>query len=259
MTLLSISLPQLQISFLVFLRVTAILMTVPFFSSRNIPLLFKVGLAISVSLMLLPVVTFTNIPFVYDAIPFGIEVFSEIALGIIIGLSVRLIFSGIQLAGQLEGFQMGFALVNVMDPITSAQASIVAQFKNFIAMLIFLAINAHHWFLRAIADSFQLVPPFGFRFNGSLMEYLIRLGGNMFIIAIKVGAPVIVALLLTSVAFGLIARAVPQMNVFIVAFPVKIIIGLGFIALSLPYLLSFLRQLFDKLGTDILLILRAMA
>ncbi|MDY6949929.1 MAG: flagellar biosynthetic protein FliR [Thermodesulfobacteriota bacterium] len=259
MTLLSISLTQLQMGFLVFLRVTAILMTVPFLSSRNIPFVFKAGLALSLSVMLFPLLTLSTAPFVYDAIPFALEVASEIALGLIIGLSVRLIFAGIQLAGQLEGFQMGFALVNVMDPITSAQASIVAQFKHFIAMLIFLAINAHHWFLRAIAESFNLVPPFGFRLNGSLMESLIRLAGTMFIIAIKVGAPVIVALLLTSVAFGLVARAVPQMNVFIVAFPVKIIVGLGFIAISLPYLLSFLRQLFENLGADILLILKAMA
>ncbi|MDY6986482.1 MAG: flagellar biosynthetic protein FliR [Thermodesulfobacteriota bacterium] len=258
MTLLNIPLPQLQIGFLIFLRVTAILMTVPFLSSKNIPLLFKVGLAISVSFILFPLLTLSDIPFVYDTIPFCMGVASEIGLGIVIGLSVRLLFAAIQLAGQLEGFQMGFALVNVMDPITSSQASIVSQFKNFVAMLIFLAINAHHWFLRAIADSFQLVPPFGVRFNSTLMEYLIRLAGNMFIIAIKVGAPVIVALLLTSVAFGLIARAVPQMNVFIVAFPVKIIIGLGFLAISLPYLLSFLRQLFGNLGNEILLILRAM-
>jgi len=258
MALLSISLPHLQISFLIFLRVAAILMTVPFFSSRNIPILLKVGLAFSVSLLLMPLSPFTDTPFVPTAIPFAIGIVSEIALGVVIGLSVRLIFAAIQLAGQLEGFQMGFALVNVMDPITSAQASILAQFKSFIAMLIFLAINAHHCFLRAIADSFQLVPLFGFRFNSSLVEYLVKLAGNMFIIAIRVGAPVIVALLLTSVAFGLIARAVPQMNVFIVAFPVKIIIGLAFLAISLPCLLSFLRQLFGDLGTNILLILRAM-
>jgi flagellar biosynthetic protein FliR len=132
----------------------------------------------------------------------------------------------------------------------------VAQLKNLIAMLIFLAINAHHWFLRSLVESFRLVPPFGFHYSASLMEYLMQLGGNMFLIAIKVGAPVMVALLLTSVALGLVARTVPQMNIFIVAFPLKIVIGLLFLAFSLPYLLSFLKHLFGGLGNDILMLLK---
>lgn len=257
MTNFSISLPQLQMFFLVFLRVIAILMTVPVFSSKNIPLLFRVGLGFSITVLLIPLLKISEISFLPDVIPFGIGVLSELALGITIGLSVRLVFAGIQLAGQLAGFQMGFAIVNVMDPLTSAQVSIVAQLKYLIAILIFLAINAHHWFLRALVESFRLVPPFGFHFSASLMEYLMRLGGNMFLIAIKVAAPVMVALLLTSVALGLVARTVPQMNIFIVAFPLKIVIGLLFLAFSLPYLLSFLKQLFGGLGNDILLLLKA--
>jgi len=256
MTNFTISLPQLQMFFLVFLRVIAIVMTVPVFSSKNIPLLFKVGLGFSITVLLIPLLKTTQLSLFPDVIPFGIGVVSELVLGFIIGLSVQLVFAGIQLAGQLAGFQMGFSIVNVMDPLTSAQVSIVAQLKNLIAMLIFLAINAHHWFLRSLVESFQLVPPFGFHYSVSLMEYLMRLGGNMFVIAIKVGAPVMVALLLTSVALGLVARTVPQMNIFIVAFPLKIVIGLLFLAFSLPYLISFLKELFGGLGNDIFMLLK---
>ena len=258
MTIFNISLPQLQIFFLIFLRVGAIMMFIPVFDSRNIPVLFKAGLAFSVSILLFPILKLDNIPFITSAIPFGIGVIGEIMLGIIIGLSVKLIFAGIQLAGQLSGFQMGLAIANVMDPVTSAQVSIIAQLNNLTAMLIFLTINAHHMFLRALAESFRLVPPFDVQFSNSLIEHLISLSGNMFIIAIKVGAPVIVALLLTSAAFGLIARTVPQMNVFLVAMPLKIVVGLLFLAFALPYLLLFFRQLFNESGRDILLLLRAM-
>lgn len=256
MTNFTISLPQLQMFFLVFLRVIAIVMTVPVFSSKNIPLLFRVGLGFSITVLLIPLLKTTEPSLFQDVIPFGIGVVSELILGVIIGLSVQLVFAGIQLAGQLAGFQMGFSIVNVMDPLTSAQVSIVAQLKNLIAMLIFLAINAHHWFLRSLVESFRLVPLFGFHYSASLMEYLMRLGGNMFVIAIKIGAPVMVALLLTSVALGLVARTVPQMNIFIVAFPLKIVIGLLFLAFSLPYLMSFLKQLFGGLGNDILMLLK---
>jgi flagellar biosynthetic protein FliR len=145
-----------------------------------------------------------------------------------------------------------------MDPVTSAQVSIIAQLINIIAILIFLTINAHHMFLRALAESFRLIPPFNVQFSNSLIEQLISISGNMFIIAVKVGAPVIVSLLLTSAAFGLISRTVPQMNVFLVAIPLKIVVGLLFLAFALPYLLPYFRQLFNESGRDILLLLRAM-
>ena len=233
-------------------------MTVPVFNSRNIPVLFKAGLAISISIVLFPILKLDDTPFLVDVIPFGIGIICEIVLGVIIGLSVRMIFAGVQLAGQLAGFQMGLAIANVLDPVTSAQGSIIAQLNNLIAILIFLSINAHHWFLRGLVESFRLVPLFGFQFSNSLMDQLMRLAGNMFIIAIKVGGPVIAALLLTSVALGLIVRTVPQMNIFIVAMPLKIFVGLMFLALSLPYMSSFLREVFNGLGKDILFLLKAM-
>jgi flagellar biosynthetic protein FliR len=101
------------------------------------------------------------------------------------------------------------------------------------------------------------VPPFGFKISGSLIEQLIQFGGHMFVITIKVGAPVIAALLLTSVAFGLIARTVPQMNVFLVAMPLKIFIGLLFIGFSLPYLSSFLKTIFSNLNNMIFLLMKS--
>ena len=252
-----ISPSQLQVYFLIFLRVSAILFSLPIFSSQNIPIIFKAGLSIAVSIVLFPVLSLDNSPFLMPAIPFGIGVLGEIVLGIIIGLSVRLLFAGIQLAGQFAGFQMGLAIANVMDPITSTQASVIAQFYNLIGMLFFLIINAHHWFLKALSESFRLVPPFGFQFTNSLMDQIVKLSGNMFVIAIKVGAPLIAVLLLTSVALGLIVRTVPQMNIFIVAMPLKILIGLMFLAFSLPYMATFFRVIFNGLGNDILLLLNA--
>jgi len=226
---LNISLPQVQIFLLILVRVIAILLTAPIFNSRNIPVLFKVGLSFAVSLILFPILNLQDLPVRFDAIPLIIGIVSEILIGIIIGLSARMIFVGIQLAGQLVGFQMGLAMANIIDPATSEQVPLLAQLNNLIALLIFLAINAHYWFLRALVESFRLVPPFEFQFTNSLMEQLMTLAGNIFIIAVKVGAPLIVVLLLMSVAFGLAARTVPQMNIFFVAMPLKILVGLIFL------------------------------
>jgi flagellar biosynthetic protein FliR len=258
MSIINIPLQQLQTFFLIFLRVGAIMMTVPLFGSKNIPVLLKAGLLLSISIVLFPIVKLDHIPFHTEIMPFGLGVVGEVILGVTIGLSVRLLFAGIQLAGQLAGFQMGLAIVNVMDPQTSAQVPILAQFNNLIAMLVFLAINAHHWFLRSLMESFRLVPPFNFTLNYSLIEHLMMLGSNMFIIALKIGAPIVATMLITSVALGLIARTVPQMHIFIVAMPLKILIGLLMLSLTAPYLSSFLHQVFRGLGKDIILLLKAM-
>ncbi len=235
------------------------MITIPVFESRSIPQLFKLALAFTASLALFPLLGLEAVPISSSIIGLGIGAAGEILLGLVIGFSVKLIFAGIQLAGQMAGYQMGMAIANVMDPAESQQIPLLAQFNNLCALLIFLALNAHHWFIRALTQSYRLVPPFNARFDGALTEHLIQLAGKMFVIAIQVGAPIIATLLVTSVAFGLIARTVPQMNVFIVAMPLKIGVGLVFLGFSLPYFSAFLKKVFDGLGHHILVMLKLMS
>ena len=138
---------------LIFLRVAAIVFSAPVLDTTTIPAVFKAGLALAVSILLLPAVDTVVTVKDLSLMTFVIGVFSEIAIGVTIGLSVKLLFAGIQLAGQIVGYQMGFAVANVVDPATSAQIPILAQFYNLTAMLVFLAINAHHWFFSALVDS----------------------------------------------------------------------------------------------------------
>ena len=256
---LNIALPQLQLFFLIFLRVGAVLMTLPVFDSKSIPIFFKLALAFATAMLLFPILGLQPGPVPASVLTFSLGAAGEIMLGIAIGFSVKLIFAGVQLAGQLAGYQMGMAIANVMDPSSSQQILLLAQYNNLVALLIFLTINAHHWFIRALTESYRLIPPLGVHLSGSLMERLVHLAGNMFAVAIQVGAPVIAALLITSVAFGLVARTVPQMNVFIVAIPLKIAVGLLFFGLSLPYFSMFLKKVFDTLGENIFFILQAMS
>ncbi|MFH1624584.1 MAG: flagellar biosynthetic protein FliR [Pseudomonadota bacterium] len=258
MDLFNFGVEQFQSFLLVLVRVGAILMTAPIFGSRNLPMQLKVGLMLLIAAILFPLLRSMEIVFPTHMLSFGLTIAAEVLIGVIIGFSARLLFAGVQLAGQLVGFQMGFAIVNVMDPQTSAQISIIAQFKNIVAILIFLSINAHHWFIQAIVSSFQLVRPGDFTFSPLLMKSILGLANRMFIIAVQVGAPLIAALLFTSVVMGLIARTVPQVNVFIVGFPLKIAVGLIGLGLSLPLFHFFLRGIFNGLWTDISLLLKAM-
>jgi flagellar biosynthetic protein FliR len=168
-------------------------------------------------------------------------------------------FAGIQLAGQIVGYQMGFAVANVIDPATSAQIPIIAQFYNLTAMLVFLSINAHHLFFSALVDSYKILPPLSMHINPQLVGMMMRLAANMFVVAIKVGAPLIAVMLMVTVAFGMVARTVPQVHIFIVAMPVKIIIGLVFILMVTPYLTSFLIQLFSSFQVTLFDLMRLMA
>jgi flagellar biosynthesis protein FliR len=258
MTTLTISLPQVQLFLFIFLRVTAMTLTVPVFDSRNIPAVFKIGLCFALALILFPIVHLDPVAVAPSVIPFVIGVACEIVTGVIIGFLIRMVFTGIQIAGELAAFQMGFSVANVIDPMSSTQVPVISQLMYMFAILIFLTTNAHHWVLRALVESFTLIPPFGFHSSGNLMSFLNQSAGVMFQVTVKAGAPVIVSLLLVSLGLGLVGRTVPQMNVFMVATPVNILIGFLMLSLSLPMMMTYLNQLLIDVGKEMVQVVKLM-
>lgn len=254
MNTLSISLPldQVQTGLLVFARVLAILLSIPIFDTKGVPVIMKAGLGIALSILVFPRVGGPVLPPVLELAPFLTALGTEILVGFIVGFGVKVTFAAVQLAGQYCGVQMGLMMANVLDPISESQGSLMAAFYNLFAVLIFVSLDAHHWFIYTIDETFRLVPPGRFMpVSGTFLELAGR-GGEMFQMSLKVGAPVIGVMLITSFAFGLIARTVPQMNVFIVAMPVKIAIGMIFVALSLPYLVGLLRGMYEILAAGVI-------
>lgn len=252
MLLLNLPIEQFQIFLFVLVRVGAILFSIPFLEARNVPMTFKAALAVAMSVMLMPQLNLPPISVVAgDPVVLVLGIVGEVAVGLIIGLMVQLIFAGVQLAGQLAGFQMGFAIANVVDPASSLQIPILAQFLNLFALMVFFTINAHYYFIKALVDAFALIPPLAVQFNGQLLELMMKTAADAFVIAIQVGAPVMVALLLTNVALGLTARTVPQMQIFVVAMPLQIALGLLFMGFSLPYVSAFMDHTFSKMGHTI--------
>ena len=247
---------QIEAFILVLLRVSAIVMTIPIFGSTSAPARVKAGLSLMIAVLLLPFVELHAPPL--EILPLVVRMVGEIMVGIIIGFAGRLVFAGVQLAGQLAGFQMGFAIVNVFDPLTSSQVSILAQFQYLFAVLVFLAVDGHHIFLSAIADSYRIVSPLGFHFSAELAGEISGLARSVFVIAIKAAAPAITALLMVDIGFGLIARTVPQINILIVGFPVKIAVGLIGIGLALPLVARMMGGIFRGFGGSLHDLLRLM-
>jgi flagellar biosynthetic protein FliR len=252
MNLLGLSVDQFLCFFLILGRVSGLFLLAPVLGSKEMPRQVKLGLALMISMILLPVVRHPAAAIPTDFLPFTLLLGKEILAGLVIGYASTLVFLGVMVAGQIIDFQMGFSIVSLIDPITNLRISVVGQLKYLISLLIFLAINGHHLLLSALAKSFEVSPLSTFSITPRTTDNMIRLFCNLFVIALKIGLPAIGVLLMTSVVLGILARTVPQMNVFIVGMPLKIGIGFATIILILPFLVVYLEQLFNALPNELI-------
>ncbi|MFQ5716334.1 MAG: flagellar biosynthetic protein FliR [Nitrospinales bacterium] len=258
MALFNFNYEEFELFLFVFVRVGAIIIFTPILGSASVPAMFKVGLILFASVAIFPAVSSLPGPLPKGTLDFGVHLLSEITIGLTIAFAARLVFMAVQVAGTVVDFQMGFGVVNVIDPQTQSQVSVTAQFQNILAILIFLAVDAHHFFLHAVVESFDLIDPNRFAFSPFAMEYMMTLFANAFVIAIKISAPAMAALFFVSISMGLIARTVPQMNVFIVAFPLQIGMGLLMVGLTMAFFTLIVKQEFLDLPLRFVGLMRAM-
>jgi flagellar biosynthesis protein FliR len=233
---------QLRTYMLVLLRVSIFLLMFPIFSSGVFPATLKMGLAMVISLLFYSVVPVDLTRFPMDAISTGLLILAEAMVGLTLGLCLRIFFGSVQLAGQVIGFQMGFAMINVVDPQSGANVSIMDQLGYWVCVVVFLMLNGHHIIITALINSFELVPVGVFMMQKIILVKLLDLAGGLFLLAVKIGAPVIAALFFVSVGFGLVSKFAPQMNVMIVAFPLKIVAGLFLFGLTLEIIVLVTRE-----------------
>lgn len=235
---------------LVFARVMAFFVTAPFYSGVQIPIRVKAGFALFLAILLVTAVPHAAVPLLGWA--FALKLLGELALGLALGLIGAFLMAGIDFAGEMIGLQIGFGIANVIDPMSEVQISLISQFKFIVFTLILLALGGHQWFLKELADSFAVLPAGTVPFEPRIGLHLFDLGIQVFLIGIKISAPVVVVLLLTSGAMGIIARTMPQMNIFLVGFPVRIAVGLVFLIFSL----SFFALMSEGIITDVVLEMR---
>ncbi len=258
MDILTFSPEQIKAFILIFIRVSIVLFLLPIFGSNIIQMRLKAGLALIIAGILCTVIKPDINLFPETLLSAANLILSECVIGMIIGLMIRMFFTAVQLAGQLIGFQMGFAIVNILDPQTGTQASIIAQFGYWIVVLVFLLLNGHHLLLNGLKESFDIINIGSIRLSQGLFQTVIDTASRMFVLAIKVGAPAIAALLFVSAAFGICAKFAPQMNILIVAFPIKIVVGLIFFGLSLQIILRVTKGYLGSLDTLLINIMNLM-
>jgi flagellar biosynthetic protein FliR len=153
---------------------------------------------------------------------------------------------------------MGFSVANVIDPMTSQMSSVITELQYLIAMLVFLTVNAHHLFFQAIIQSYALLAPLSFHFSGQLMQFIFDTSRDIFVIALKISAPIMAVMIFTNVGLGVMARTVPQMNIFIVGFPLQISLGLIFLGITAPLFVHITQAIFISLEGKIVTMMRLM-
>ena len=242
---------------LIAVRVTVMLSMVPILSARQIPLLVRFGLG-----LLLTFVISRNVPTLPATLDLGqltAAIMSQAFIGLVFGFVAFLVFTGIQFAGEILDIQIGFAVVNIVNPITQQQVTIVGEFELALATILYLAADAHHYLIQGIAGSFALVSLPYVVITYDLTHSVLGFFTQALFLVFQIAAPVAIALFLTNVGLGLMARVAPQMNVFVVGFPLQISIGLIMLIVSLPLMGNVLPQVFAEAPRQYDTILRELA
>ncbi len=243
---------------LIVIRVAAILWLLPIFSSRAVSVPYKAGLSLVIAFFLFDLVS-VNQGLGNDPYYMLLLIIKEMFIGLMISFFVRILFAIVSSAGEIAAFQTGFSFARSMDPNTMNYVSVLEQFKNILAVIIFFAIDAHHILIQGMVVSFKEIPVGAVVLNKSFLQYMGGMTGRVFSAGLKIGAPLIVTLFIVELALGLLARMVPQVNIFVEGMPMKILITMVVLTFSLGITVTSIANLFKNMDMEILKIMRLMA
>jgi flagellar biosynthetic protein FliR len=256
MTLTILSLEDLWRFLFVVVRLSAILLPLPFLGMRLIPAQLKVVLVLVMSVGVYPAVQTQPILIPLGPVHLVVLLLGELCIGLLIGLVAQVLFSGIQLGGELMNQQMGLSMASILDPENAQQSSVVTNFQYIVATLVFFSGSAHHWFIHAMAESLHMVPLLQVSVSQTMVSALVTLVGKAGVAAVQLAAPLVVTLVLTNIALGIVERLVPQMHMFLLGVPVSVGVGLLVLWCAQPYFLGTMQGLFTQLGRQLFTVMR---
>jgi flagellar biosynthesis protein FliR len=214
----------------------------PFLGSMIIPARVKAIFVLAITFLLFPTVKQQNLP--HSLAEWPMLILIEFAIGAGMGIATNLVFEGAQLAGQILGVQMGYSLVNILDPQSQVDTTVVSVFYQSIVMLLFLRMDVHYWLLRAVGNSFLYLPPGTAHLSSLFTQGVLRTAGSIFGIGIQIAAPVLSATLAADVVLGLMGKASPQMPLMLLGPAVKSLLGLVILMATLKYWPDMFSHLF---------------
>lgn len=242
----------------VFLRIVALFAVAPVFGAREVPATARIGLALLFSLVVYPLVRRSLSAPPSDVAPLVLAALGETVVGLLIGLTLSLLFQAALVAGDLIDLQIGFSMAAVFNPALGTQTALMGQFLYRYTLVVFLLLNGHHVLLDALIDSFESLPAARFSLEADGLRLAADLVATVFGVGLRLAAPVVATLLVVDIAFALISRAVPQMNVFVVGMPVKVVVGLVVFVVGLGLTTSVLQDYVGGAPGEMLGLLRTL-
>ena len=205
------------------LRVAGLLTFSPFFGDRAIPNLVKASLLVAITALLIPVIAAR--PALLGPVDWVQMALGEFLVGLLMGLSLQVVFEGMQFAGQISGIQLGLSLASLFDPQSNADSTALTVFYNLITLLIFLQLNVHHWVLRALSRSFEYLPAGSAVATQLMSRQLVHVIGALFVLGVQVAAPVLLATMMIDLVLGFLSKASPQLPALLLGIPIKNLTG----------------------------------
>ena len=251
---------QVAAFLLVLTRTSGIFFISPFLGSLNISYRVRACAAVVLAVLLFPVVVklyVVKVP--ATTLLFTFTVVKELFVGWLIGLVGYITLSAVNMAGKVMDMQVGFAVVQMMDPTTQQQSGMIGTFLYNLTIIYFVITNGHHVIISALAESFRIIPLDSMVWNTSLPQLINDLTAGIFMNGMKIAMPVTFAILLTNVGMGILARTMPQMNIFVVGIPLQLTIGSSMLSMILPFYILFLDVVFNEMYANISIALKALA
>jgi len=247
---------QAETLFLILVRITSFFVVAPFFGMRAAPGLVKASLGFIVAVLLFPLLGEPQNVY-FNSWAYVLAVLNEALTGLALGFIANLIFSAIQVAGQILDVHMGLAMASILDPQNATRTTLVGQFLAILGLLLFFEFDGHHALLLALKESFKFIPLGGVDLDGGIVWAVVKIFCRMFSLALRLASPIIAMLVLSDLALSLVARTVPQLNVFILGFPLKVGLGLLILIAILPLLAVVFNNIISQMERDLALIVRS--
>ncbi len=238
---------RLDILVIINVRILAFVLVLPALSSSSIPNLVKLIFSLSISFLLFSTNQIETVNYINSVPGFVSLLVSEFVVGFTLAFVVYLIFSVMYLAGQLIDYQIGFSMLSVLDPFTQIQVPVTGNLLYFMMAALMIQSGALQVFITALFVSFEKIPP-GTQFlwqNDRLFTYIVNLLGTYLELGMRVAMPIIGCIILIDIALGILVKSVPQMNVFVVGMPIKLLIGLVILYITVPGIASMIDTLYN--------------
>lgn len=243
---MSFTIENIEYFILILMRISGFIYVAPFFGQSGVPRKVKAALSLFIAIIVFMMTPYEPITY-HGVIGYALFAAKEVLIGILLGFVANICNYILGFAGNVIDMEIGFSMVNILNPVAAIQNTVTGNLYTYIVMLIFLVTNMHHILLRALIDTFHLIPLGEVVFRPNLYLIMAKFLNDFFVIGFRIVLPIFAAILVTNVVLGILAKVAPQMNMFVIGMQLKIFIGLFILIFIIDLIPSVANFIFDEM------------